>query len=61
MLDNYEDILSIEDICKILHIGKNTAYRMLMAQEIPNKKIRHKYIIPKIGMINYLSTIGKST
>ena len=58
MLAKYDDVLSIDDVCEILHIGKNTAYKLLGANEIPNRKIRRKYIIPKIGMINYLNKIS---
>ena len=58
MLAKYDDVLSIDDVCEILHIGKNTAYKLLGSNEIPNRKIRRKYIIPKIGMINYLNKIS---
>ena len=39
MLKNYKDILSVEDLCEILSIGKNTAYRLLKAEEIKSVRI----------------------
>lgn len=29
MLDEYRDIISIEELCEILIIGKNSAYKLL--------------------------------
>lgn len=53
-LKNYKDILTVDDICEILHISKVTAYRLIKDDEIPYKKIRKKYIIPKFLFINWL-------
>lgn len=60
MLNEYNDVLQIKDICKILHIGKNTAYKLLKKQEIPNRIIGGKYIIPKQGVIRYISKIANT-
>ena len=57
MLENYKDVLTVNDLMEILHIGRNTAYTYLQNGEIPSKKIRRKYIIPKIGVENYLRNI----
>lgn len=57
MLENYKDVLTVNDLMEILHIGRNTAYTYLQNGEIPSKKIRSKYIIPKIGVENYLRNI----
>ena len=58
MLEEYKDVLTIDDVCHILRIGRNKAYQMLKTGEIPNKKKRHKYIIPKQGVIRYLKLIS---
>ena len=57
MLEQYGEVLSVEDVCSILRIGKNLAYKWLQTNEIPNKKVRRKYIIPKQGLIDYLQKI----
>ena len=58
ILDDYGDVLSVKDLMKILHIGRNTAYMYLQSGEIPNKKVRSKYIIPKAGVASYLRKIA---
>ena len=54
MLKNYKEILSVEDLCEILSIGKNTAYRLLKSGEIKAIRIGKVYKIPKEYLINYL-------
>ena len=54
MLEKYKDVLGVEDLCEILGIGKNTAYKILKDNTIPNRRIGRKYIIPKCGLIKYL-------
>lgn len=54
LLDNYGDILSLEDICEILNIGKNTAYKLLNSQTIPGFKIGHVWKISKETLNDYI-------
>ena len=55
MLEKYKDVLTVGELCEILHIGRNTAYKLLRSQQIPNKRIGNKkYIIPKKGVKKYL-------
>ena len=56
MLKNYNDVLEVQDLCEILGIGKNTAYKLLQNNIIPNRRIGRKYIIPKCGVIKYLKS-----
>ena len=57
MLDNYKDVITVNDLCHILLIRKNTAYKLLQSQTIPNKRIgSRKYIIPKNGVVKYLNS-----
>ncbi len=58
ILENYSDVLSVKDLMNILHIGRSTAYMYLQSGEIPNKKVRSKYIIPKAGLQSYLRKIA---
>lgn len=55
MLERYDDVLTVNDICNILHIGRNTAYQMLRNGDIKCKRTRGKYIIPKFRVIEYLT------
>lgn len=54
MLNKYKDILSVKDLCEILDIGKNTAYRLLKNGEIKSIRIGNKYKIPKEYLLEYL-------
>lgn len=54
MLNTYKDILTVKDLCEILGIGKNTAYRLLKSGEIKSIRIGNKYKIPKRCVKEYL-------
>ena len=56
MLKNYKDILSVEELCEILSIGRNTAYRLLKSGEIKAIRIGKVYKIPKDSVRRYLRT-----
>ncbi len=54
MLNRYKDILTVKDLCEILGIGKNTAYRLLQTGEIKSVRIGNKYKIPKRYVLEYI-------
>jgi len=54
MLKNYKDILTVKELCEILGIGKNTAYRILKSGEIKSVRIGKVYKIPKKYLKEYL-------
>lgn len=54
MFSGYNDILSVKDLCEALHIGKNTAYRLLRSKEIKSIKIGRVYKIPKQAVKAYI-------
>ena len=58
ILENYKDILTIDDVCAILKVGKSAAYGLLRSGEIPNRKLAGKYIIPKIGIVKFIENIA---
>lgn len=55
ILDSYADVLTVNDIMNILHIGRNKAYELLRSKVIPSIRIGKKYVIPKNLMIEFLS------
>lgn len=55
MLDDYQDVLDIKDMCKALRIGRKTAYKLLQNGQIPYRKIGRNYKIRKDSIINYLT------
>ena len=54
MLNKYNDILTVEELCEVLRIGKNTAYKLLKSGEIKSIKIGKVYKIPKKSVKKYL-------
>lgn len=55
ILDSYADVLTVNDVMNILHIGRNKAYELLRSKVIPSIRIGKKYVIPKNLMIDFLS------
>ncbi|MCI6006890.1 MAG: helix-turn-helix domain-containing protein [Ruminococcus sp.] len=55
ILDSYADVLTVNDVMNILHIGRNKAYELLRSKVIPSIRIGKKYVIPKNLMIEFLS------
>lgn len=55
MLNRYNDILTVDELCEVLKIGKNTAYALLKSGEIKSVKIGRVYKIPKRSVIKYLN------
>ncbi len=56
MFKDYPDVLTPGDLQEILRIGRNSTYKLLNENRIETIKIGKKYIIPKINVINYLTT-----
>ena len=54
LLNNYPDILSVDDLQKILRIGRSAAYKLLKENRIKKLRIGNRYIIPKKSVINFL-------
>ena len=55
MFNSYPDVLSVKQLCEILDIGKNTAYKLLQSGEIKSIKIGKVYKIPKKCLKEYIS------
>ncbi len=54
MFDQYNDLVSVEDLCDMLSIGKNSAYKLLSSGEI--KCFRHNRVwkIPRDAVTEYI-------
>lgn len=55
MFENYKDVLTVNDTCTALSIGKNSLYKLLKCGEIGFIQIGKKYLIPKICLIDYIN------
>ncbi len=54
MLDEYGDVLTVEDLQEILGIGRNTAYELLRTNQIQGFPIGTRWRISKESLLNYL-------
>ena len=51
---NYPDVVSINELMKMLNISKPTAYRLLQNGDVKNIKVGKQYRIPKKFVLEYL-------
>ena len=56
LFKDYPDVITVDDIMKMLGIGRNVAYSILKSGVIKTIKIGKRYIIPKQSVINFLAT-----
>lgn len=54
MFSEYPDLLTSEQVCDLLQIGKNKLYEILKNKTIPSVKYGKKYLIPKKLLIEYI-------
>ena len=54
MFKDYPDVVTPQELQKMLHIGRNATYKILKERLIETIRIGKKYIIPKVTVIKYL-------
>ncbi|MBO0468526.1 helix-turn-helix domain-containing protein [Enterococcus plantarum] len=54
IFQKWPDVVDVGQLCKMLKIGKHTAYNLLRNNEIYHIKIGRIYKIPKSSIIKYL-------
>jgi len=54
MFEDYGDLLTIEELCDILSVGKNTAYELLRTRKIKSLKIGRSWKTPKKSVEEYI-------
>ena len=54
VLKEYPDILSFEQMCKVLDISPKTGYKLLRDKKITCLKVGRAYRIPKTHILTYL-------
>ena len=53
-----KDLLTVEDVCQELGIGKNTAYSLIKGKEIKSAKVGKRHLIHRAELQKYIvSTI----
>ena len=59
MFHNYSDMVTIEELCEMLKIGRNKAYDMLRSGTLGGFKEGRVWKIPKYVVINYIKDRSK--
>lgn len=54
MLNNTKDILTLKKLQELLHIGKNTALRLVQSGEIEAFRVGKQWRIARENVIRYL-------
>ena len=54
MFSEYNDIVSVDDVTRMLHLSRVTVYKLLKSGRIRTLKVGKKYIIPKKNVIDFL-------
>lgn len=58
MLNNTKDILTLKELQELLHIGKNTALRLVQSGEIEGFRIGNQWRVLKDSVVKYIRTIS---
>lgn len=61
IFSEYSDIVTVDEVMKMLRLGKNTVYKLLKDDEIMNVKVGARYIIPKQSVIEFVSTTNRKS
>lgn len=56
MFEQYEDMVTIDDVCQMLNIGKNGAYRLLKEGKLHAFKIGRIWKISKFSVTEYVTS-----
>ena len=53
-IQEYPDVLKVDDVGEILQIGRNSTYKLINAKIIPSIKIGNSIRIYKSNLVNFL-------
>jgi hypothetical protein len=54
LFEEYKDVVNIEELTRMLDIGKNKAYELINSGRIKSFKIGKIHKIPKMWIIDYI-------
>lgn len=61
IFSEYSDIVTVDEVMKMLRLGKNTVYKLLKNDEIMNVKVGARYVIPKQSVIEFVLTTNRKS
>lgn len=51
-----KDLLTVEDVCKELGIGKNTAYGLIKDKKIKSAKVGKRHLVHRAELQKYIAS-----
>jgi excisionase family DNA binding protein len=54
MFEDYADVVTVKELCRMLKIGRNTAYDLLKSGQIPSVSVGRQHRISKIEVQAFL-------
>lgn len=54
MLESYDDLLTTEEACEALKVGKNALYALLRCQKLKGYRNGRVWRIPRLAMEEYI-------
>lgn len=51
----YDDVVTVDDVMNMLHIGRNNVYKLLNDNSIKSVKVGKRFIIPKRSVIEFVT------
>ena len=61
MFENFKDVLTVDEVCSALSIGKNSLYKLLRSGSIGCIRIGKKYLIPKEYLMDFINQHRQTT
>lgn len=55
LFKDYPDVVTVEQVSEMLHIGQVLAYRLVRSGEIKSRKVGRRYIITKQNVIDFVN------
>ncbi len=59
MFEDYNDMISVEELCYMLRIGRNKAYELLRSCRIQVFRNGRLWLIPKVTVVEYITMSRK--
>ena len=57
-LPEYPDLLTVQEVCEILRVGRRTVYQHIKDATLRSRLIAGKYRIPKASLIHFIDEIS---
>lgn len=61
MFEEFDDVVTIEELCEMIKIGKNNAYKLLKSGKIKSFKNGTTWRIPKQAVIEFIIDVYKES